>query len=799
MLRKFKRIISLGNLKKASSFCRDNLNLYKFIPSFFTHFCKKAQIATLLILLIVIILILTLITINIGQVSIKNTNLSNAVDSAGLYLASQLATKSHMLWEALGYKTKKCKSGGFLSVVLSIAGAVIGFALGGPYGAAIGGTIGGAIGGAIDYGTSKGVVMGAILGLKIGASIAVGAKIGKAFGGWLFEGSDVAILAATVAGITLAAGANIYLGMVAMKNLEAAMAAYAKALSGLPEYERVREGIFFQVLSGVVDDPQKVEDTRDIDVDGDTTDLVSRFAYWWDEHLEIVRNSLDSKEDLIEDFLDNILYPFVVDSTSSSLIDQSILEFLPLLDRPSVECNCSSGEGRAIEVWDSLKSCGYDVDFWQPGPNKIQLINWYQRDCENCLPSPSFVHAFDDVDEIRMDLEDFVDYAMMLINRCIEVKIMDKDYTWLYLLYEPGDDDVYYAILDDVRDRLEGLASETEEIRSSLPGCQLVYNRGIEYSNNVKSVFPSCEEPPEYSCRDDEASIYPCNWVKESNNLDIYIPNPVCKVDNGDKEILYSEINTVKNYVNNLQEQIKQKFSGACNGSSPQDLEIEITSICLRGNLHNKCDGTDLGEGEATITYTYHYHYSCPVCEEICDDENNCETECNDVPYEGYNTESDNIGAPDLDIACLNKDSFLQVLNTFQENLNQMGDYFATTDEDLEDEFGLTISGLKKEADNISYFLQKLTEFYEAFFTNRAKNGAGEITYTWQDSLGEHSLTVETGPFKFARLKKKKKRFKVCVYLKDYCDNLEGHCLGDITWVKATRLDPANREVQTEK
>ncbi|MFA5401875.1 MAG: Tad domain-containing protein, partial [Dehalococcoidia bacterium] len=53
------------------------------------------QVATLLILMIVVVLIMILTTVNLGQLSISTTNLSNVADSAALSLASQLATRSY--------------------------------------------------------------------------------------------------------------------------------------------------------------------------------------------------------------------------------------------------------------------------------------------------------------------------------------------------------------------------------------------------------------------------------------------------------------------------------------------------------------------------------------------------------------------------------------------------------------------------------------------------------------------------------------------------------------------------------
>lgn len=138
----------------------------------------KGQIATVLILMMVAALIFVLVTVNLGTVSVTATNLANTADSASLYLASQLATKSNVLWESLGRKTKKCKFGGFFGILLSVIGAIIGSfifpGLGTMAGAMLGGAIGGAIGGLITEGSFMGAFKGAIQGAMVGAAIGGG-------------------------------------------------------------------------------------------------------------------------------------------------------------------------------------------------------------------------------------------------------------------------------------------------------------------------------------------------------------------------------------------------------------------------------------------------------------------------------------------------------------------------------------------------------------------------------------------------------------------------------------------------
>lgn len=151
---------------------------------------RSGQVATLLILLTVILLMFTLVTLNIGNVSMTSTYLSNAADSAALYLGSQLATQARQIYDSIGFK--QCQATGFLSLILAAVIAIIAVVLVvttagagipaivalytalGPTLAlmvigAVAGAIGGAIGGAIaGTGAAQGALSGACIGAAIG-------------------------------------------------------------------------------------------------------------------------------------------------------------------------------------------------------------------------------------------------------------------------------------------------------------------------------------------------------------------------------------------------------------------------------------------------------------------------------------------------------------------------------------------------------------------------------------------------------------------------------------------------------
>src|SRR3989338_8254178 len=55
-------------------------------------FCRRGQIAPLLIAIIVILLIAIMVTVNIGKLSLLKTSVSNAADAGALAGASAMAT-----------------------------------------------------------------------------------------------------------------------------------------------------------------------------------------------------------------------------------------------------------------------------------------------------------------------------------------------------------------------------------------------------------------------------------------------------------------------------------------------------------------------------------------------------------------------------------------------------------------------------------------------------------------------------------------------------------------------------------
>lgn len=286
----------------------------------------RGQIATLLILIIVVVLIFILTTVNLGQLSLYSTNLSNVADSSALYLGSQLASRANQISQSLvnscGDPMKCCKKGGFGGLFGAIIGAFIAIVITvatwgwGAYGAfaIAAGFIGGAVGGAVGAATAgtsvmQGAFQGAMIGAAMGAAAYAGAAgfgaestlftpvsagdgiAAQAAGSTVFwEGSQAYVLSTTLIPSTIGAvgvgalstGASIYNAYVADQNQAAAFAAASRMLNGLPDYDRFRESVFLQAFSQTVDDPNKDTDFDDLNGNGNVNEKVPHFLSWWE-------------------------------------------------------------------------------------------------------------------------------------------------------------------------------------------------------------------------------------------------------------------------------------------------------------------------------------------------------------------------------------------------------------------------------------------------------------------------------------------------------------------------------------
>lgn len=554
MINYFSRTISLHNLKAGR-------------PS--------GQIATILILIMVAVLIFILVTVNLGNISLTATKMSNVADSSVLYLASQLATRANFLSENLrrncGNPLECCTKGGLLGSLLAIVFAVVAIIVA-PYlgpligaiatttiggvtvatgsaaiaAGAIAGAIGGAIGGAIVYGTAGGALQGAVQGLATGAAIGSafsllvagpgGATVGTGqatigtitettlsdisaggfipFGAEVLSGSTV-LSSYALGAAALTGSASLYNEYINDKRTAAAFETLARGLSGLPEYDRMREGIFLQAFSQIIDDPKTIPDEFDYDGDGDLTEKVPYFYYWWEMRTRQLLSIVPQLRELTNNFFSGPAANF------RKFIERqySVIEPQPILGAGSgnvggnaagqtsvVGALCRSGvEGRdgvIVELWRGLyKFYPQEVaTFWEPGPSAAQLAQWEYADCNQesgCAVPP----GYDQLDDLITDFKNIVTEIDVLRGKGTDA-LTSTWQTWIREFYDPDSQDDDYDTLGAIIQRLEGWKAYIVPKRNSLAQCQYqfasvggLYPVGApNFQQNGIIINPPCQD-----------------------------------------------------------------------------------------------------------------------------------------------------------------------------------------------------------------------------------------------------------------------------------------------------------------
>ena len=565
MLSNFYKKFSLGNLKKDK-------------PS--------GQISTLLILMIVVILIMILTTVNLGQLSISTTNLSNVADSSALYLASQLATRSYSLYKALGNSTKQCQSAGLASLVFAVILAVVAVVItvvswgagGAPAWALVAaGAAGGAVGGTVGAayaGTS--ILQGAIQGLMIGAAIGSGAGSGAATGAeagasnltaeeviglaemqatglaneaGVAAASKIATYSAigATSGGTLAVASSSYNAYVADQNQSAAIAAASQSLNGLPDYDLYRESIFLQVFSQTVDDPNKDTDTRDLDGDGKIDEKISHFLYYWDDRIKYLKGVIPTLKSITDNFVNGTLEDFkdYIQNEIEGTADESYdSEGMPTTSyTPGMLSKIGAGEnitqnGSIAEVAEAL-----DVEFW---------------DSQSEASLDSIISGFND-----------------FISEAEAIQALDLDRltaNWQTYIKNFYNEDAgtttedgatitdYYSTLGEVKGYLEDWQTEIVEGRNALPSCEM----GSLFSE-PESGGSSCEPCNSTYCANDcivssgqDKSPIPCkfNFTSKGGTLDYAVDDEITSALN-DIDALISKISdfqdAIKQYAQDME------------------------------------------------------------------------------------------------------------------------------------------------------------------------------------------------------------------------------------------------------
>lgn len=349
------------------------------------------------------------------------------------------------------------------------------------------------IGGEIAYGTiTSAEVSGTLV---VSAGVGTAGAVTTATGG-LVEGTVVHGAALTTAaaaggvGAGIAAASKLYTAVVAEQMRAEGFAAAAQALNGMPEYDRIREGVFLQVFSQLVDDPTKVRDNLlDINSNGIIDEEITRFEMWWFWRSQIIKWLSGVIYEVVDDFTATSFLPFLSfvyglfpdeqDEQGSGDSGGATIAF-PLSITPDTTLsgflNRREIEGEDGALLTCLRPLIWGFSWWKPGPEDEQLLNWIESDgdfievitgeddpdcplCdENDLPSiiPDLA-GYDEVDAAITTLKNFIEQAekfgFMMDKAGVEMS--QSWQSWLPAFYEPdGENDYYhqFGVLLDGRD-----------------------------------------------------------------------------------------------------------------------------------------------------------------------------------------------------------------------------------------------------------------------------------------------------------------------------------------------------------
>lgn len=806
---------------------------------------RRGQMATLLLLLVVAILILALAVANLGRASTTATTVANAADAAGLYMGSQLATRSNTMCMSLGdgkaCVTERCKPRGLLGTFLAILIAIIAVAiavltsglgtvasvhllgLSGQLALAALGGIAGAAGGALGGGIAgTGVLTGALHGAAIGAALGYGM-------GWGFaqapatvgvEGSAVSLGAiGALEGVTVGistTGALLGAGVAALTaasslftdsvRAQMGLAETAKALSGLPEPERIRESAFFQAFSQVIDDPNKTNgacyfpehtvvnppDPDDANLNGKTDDVISCFAFWWNRRVMALKGQANAVAsdlaEIINRFVDGITDPMggfqpgplpvflksVIDYRGQPAIAGTppIPAIIGPLFRKDVEgAGTTDPDGKLIELARALETAGYPVSFWDPGPDKSQLDRWKQEQaqCEqDCLDGKRNCNdpcgsgrpaGVDQADVVSDDLGEIKDELEQIRAMDPSGRVSERE-LWMKWLYNPdnraGDDGKFL----DMHARL-GIIGDGDPQSSDPPFVGL---RGW----NTAMV----------EIRDTKL---PASSLRYGGS--VTITNPPSAINAARKTALSNSVSTVRQAVSTLQSEAEAYAEGEAASQCTSFGGVVPGSVVV----NNITVGLD---EQGVVDYSYTFSYEC----------------IGGTPGSGSNSDNKATGARGLEIGQAELADFQGGLDAFDAFLGTLqGDRlpFGTIDADDFDEFRDVIGENNGFLSDMDTFRNALVQLYNDLQNaNVPLGGTNPATYSWADTRGTHHLTVETGPFKMAWVDKENRgnwlTGKTCLVLKDYCDGpgcpaKYNPATLNNTWVTITREDPANQ------
>ncbi|MCM8797121.1 MAG: hypothetical protein NC923_04500 [Candidatus Omnitrophica bacterium] len=480
--------------------------------------CVLGQISTLLIFMMVIILAMILVTVNLGQLTNFALDLSNAADFSVLIITNSIATHMHILWEAMGKKDKICQLGGIFELILffilfipslllfgtGLTGIIIATKIGG---------LGLSLARGIYYGSFNAALSGFLDGLIFGVTVGSGFMLGTF---------------ATLLAFTSATANWVIKSEMSAEAIEEA----AKQLNGLSQEDSIAQSAVYTAFLNTVNDPSKIQDYYDSDADGNYTEMVPYFQFWWARRIQYVKRRYGANstavKNAIDNFKNNAVLPFL------NYLN-SVLANGGLFSRQEIE----GSDGPLVALLRATKKAAGEphIKFWSPGPNKENYECWQKY---GCFPDPDTAECagcmslctgylpgcIDDVDKVILFLTVVRNELQQFYEKDIAI-LSDTWYIWLPIFWAPeSEGESYYQHLlklingDSKISGVKEWQRAIENKRISLETCKLGCIGGYCFLSPTP-----CRGPAPYSGCDTYCGgtkIPPHNPDFGSINADIY-------------------------------------------------------------------------------------------------------------------------------------------------------------------------------------------------------------------------------------------------------------------------------------
>jgi len=703
----------------------------------------------------VVALIFVLATVNIGNVALESTKLSNAADSAVLMLASNLSTKARMVYEGLcpndscdRNNPKKCTKRNILSAIIAAVAAIIAVifcqaclvvmasmlvGMGAAAGAAVaigsamivggiagaaGGMIGAAISGtSISQGAWTGVKIGAAVGGAIGAapyaSAAVGGatKMTVAADGWVATG---AVQVAAV-GNALGTAGGIYTEAMNFQNVKDLQLQLQRELSKLDEKDRFRETAFYTALTQLIDDPVMIADNADMDGDGDSAEFLPRFYVFWHERISDYTHSMDVRQPIIDAFIANMVnfrdyistHTYAGDGNTPGILERQeykwSMEPVTTVDGPDYLETAMTGpnpdwgvvDGNTVRLLRALNYAGYTTPYWRSGPSAASMNACADEDCDpeegTCSATPA---GYDEIDKMSDDLRSMVTQMNTISLPTLENFLLSQ--------YPP------------------------------IPSASLAKE---EWNTHYNAMHESLKYQYKQALEDQSPATGWENWA-----YDFYDPdNPA------DEDTYYMVLTRDIEALQNIRAALiamRDSRLPVCNEGNYDytDPLVPICIACIAGAGHWEWVWIETG-------YDLRFIPDCGPCV--------------------------------FNPPC----SFRSSASVNQATL--------TVDTDSADELAPALNDIDALIAEMTNFKDQIKAFADAMFgmgaTGLGDCGARCVRYEWEDSRGIMAVQVEAGNFKMPRTKTSSSLTKTCTKMKDYDTNKPGV---DNCWIKVTRSEP---------